>query len=435
MIVTSDDALSESSKVKSKVPRHYIVISRPVKHSDLSPRSELVKGEYESVELIREVPANGEESDGNPVEWIMVTRSDPGGGIPRFMVERGTPGGIVGDVSKFLDWAITKGGDLPEQDSKREEEEIKQANDKPDQGPSPQQQQQQQAQGDQAAAGGGGGFLAAITGVVATGAVAVGSTVSAYIPHWQQEAESESDSESSVDSSDDDHYSTADESTDPHAAGIKTAPRVVSASSPSNTHHARVSSSATNQSTTSFTPNTQSRASTFTPEPVNAVPSAATVTQQLTHPTNSSERDLLKHSQKRLALDSRYTQQTADLDARAQQITSIANESERAKASERHDKDVRKASEKYEKEKRKIEEKRAKGLKKVEEKRRKAVEKDAVVMAQREVVDWKARCESVEQENEVLRRQLAELQGQIAARGVVAGSAVGGGGQQPFVYR
>ncbi|KAL8630776.1 hypothetical protein Q9189_003536 [Teloschistes chrysophthalmus] len=44
----------------------------------------------------------------NPVEWIMVTRSDPGGSVPRFMVERGTPSGIVADASKFIDWACKK---------------------------------------------------------------------------------------------------------------------------------------------------------------------------------------------------------------------------------------------------------------------------------------------------------------------------------------
>lgn len=44
----------------------------------------------------------------NPVEWIMITRSDPGGSVPRFMVERGTPAGIVSDASKFLDWACKK---------------------------------------------------------------------------------------------------------------------------------------------------------------------------------------------------------------------------------------------------------------------------------------------------------------------------------------
>lgn len=44
----------------------------------------------------------------NAVEWVMITRSDPGGSVPRFMVERGTPSGIVSDASKFLDWACKK---------------------------------------------------------------------------------------------------------------------------------------------------------------------------------------------------------------------------------------------------------------------------------------------------------------------------------------
>lgn len=71
---------------------------------------------------IRKAPANadtidtaeGQEDDAesNPVEWIMVTRSDPGGSVPRFMVERGTPGSIVADASKFLDWACKKDHDV-----------------------------------------------------------------------------------------------------------------------------------------------------------------------------------------------------------------------------------------------------------------------------------------------------------------------------------
>ena len=43
--------------------------------------------------------------ESNPVEWTMITRSDPGGNVPRWMVERGTPAGIIGDATKFLDWA------------------------------------------------------------------------------------------------------------------------------------------------------------------------------------------------------------------------------------------------------------------------------------------------------------------------------------------
>lgn len=190
------------------VPRHYMVISRPCKHPDCPPRAGFIRGEYESIEFIREVPAkpkksvsttdlsrlvhthggsssmnkeavlrharqnsaklgmkhaggsetqlggvvNGdmhpasvdhaegrargrtisfaesrginakgealdkaypesdeEDEEINPVEWIMITRSDPGGSVPRFMVERGTPSGIVADASKFLDWACKKG--------------------------------------------------------------------------------------------------------------------------------------------------------------------------------------------------------------------------------------------------------------------------------------------------------------------------------------
>ncbi|EWC48508.1 hypothetical protein DRE_07728 [Drechslerella stenobrocha 248] len=48
---------------------------------------------------------NEEGGESNPIEWIMLTRSDPGGSVPRFMVERGTPGSILRDAEKFLDWA------------------------------------------------------------------------------------------------------------------------------------------------------------------------------------------------------------------------------------------------------------------------------------------------------------------------------------------
>lgn len=42
------------------------------------------------------------------IEWLMVTRSDPGGSVPRFMIEKGTPPGIVNDAGKFLDWVTKK---------------------------------------------------------------------------------------------------------------------------------------------------------------------------------------------------------------------------------------------------------------------------------------------------------------------------------------
>ena len=138
-------------------------MSIPVDHPDAPPRSGLVRGYYESVEIIREIPlvlaksvsttnlldqqqrgksrdrgstigfaesrgpdAKGERIDRkenaadddpetNPVEWLMITRSDPGGGIPRFMVERNTPSSIVQDAVKFLDWACAK-TDFPDEE-------------------------------------------------------------------------------------------------------------------------------------------------------------------------------------------------------------------------------------------------------------------------------------------------------------------------------
>ncbi|KAK6544480.1 hypothetical protein TWF694_001174 [Orbilia ellipsospora] len=76
-------------------------------------------------------PTNDEDADSfyddgetNPVEWIMLTRSDPGGSVPRFMVERGTPGSIVKDAEKFLDWACEKvhEDDLSDDEPEPEEE-------------------------------------------------------------------------------------------------------------------------------------------------------------------------------------------------------------------------------------------------------------------------------------------------------------------------
>ncbi|RMJ25768.1 hypothetical protein PHISP_03373 [Aspergillus sp. HF37] len=105
-------------------PRCWMVVSKPCVHDQIPQRDGYIRGQYESVELIREVATatgTGNEHDGqqtstadadadadadaSPVEWIMVSRSDPGGNIPRWMVEKGTPRSICADTVKFLDWA------------------------------------------------------------------------------------------------------------------------------------------------------------------------------------------------------------------------------------------------------------------------------------------------------------------------------------------
>jgi len=138
-------------------PKQFMLVSRPCEHPECPPRRGFIRGTYESVEVIREVlvpkslrrtrssadmnmgcvdnlgneammravggptrmvsfdgPAGtkvseaGESETEMAIEWLMVTRSDPGGNVPRFLVEKGTPGGIISDAGRFLNWLESK---------------------------------------------------------------------------------------------------------------------------------------------------------------------------------------------------------------------------------------------------------------------------------------------------------------------------------------
>ncbi|KAL1863588.1 hypothetical protein Plec18167_000682 [Paecilomyces lecythidis] len=174
LMITSDKGLEAAGC--EHPPRSFMVISKPCDHPGSPPRDGYVRGQYESVELIREVRSEtselpsspsahrtknlplrsqnkseldvtsrdvpddviqetgrkrgktesavketqksastgtstksgsdeeDEEEYSNTVEWIMVTRSDPGGNVPRWMVEKSTPKSIVADAAKFVNW-------------------------------------------------------------------------------------------------------------------------------------------------------------------------------------------------------------------------------------------------------------------------------------------------------------------------------------------
>ena len=123
-------------------PRHFALISKPVlDHPECDTKPGFVRGTYESVEFIREIPVgeshrlershsspnisavDGSESERHyvhtasivtgemdirlqncPVEWIQISRSNPGGSVPKWLVDRGSPGGMVHDAGKFLTW-------------------------------------------------------------------------------------------------------------------------------------------------------------------------------------------------------------------------------------------------------------------------------------------------------------------------------------------
>ncbi|KAJ5774378.1 hypothetical protein N7457_009274 [Penicillium paradoxum] len=143
LIINSDSGLQVGG---TKQPgRSWVMISKPCDHPDIPHKQGYTRGEYESVELIREIPRKENHSSGsssssqgskkksnsssspdpqrpeihiqncagddedeemNPVEWIMVTRSDPGGSIPRWMVDKGTPKSVGADAAKFINWAV-----------------------------------------------------------------------------------------------------------------------------------------------------------------------------------------------------------------------------------------------------------------------------------------------------------------------------------------
>ncbi|CAG7963211.1 unnamed protein product [Penicillium nalgiovense] len=141
LIISSDSGLQTGG---TKQPgRSWIMISKPCEHPDIRHRQCYTRGQYESVEVIREIPkkdgnwtssstrgskrnsdspssnlqrheglpeqdesGDDEDEEMNPVEWIMVTRSDPGGNIPRWLVDKGTPRSVGMDAAKFINWAL-----------------------------------------------------------------------------------------------------------------------------------------------------------------------------------------------------------------------------------------------------------------------------------------------------------------------------------------
>lgn len=127
------DAVASASGASESHRRSWMMVSRPCEHSRFPPSDRYIRGQYESVELIREIvmpgseqPADSGENESlrarhNPVEWIMVTRSDPGGNIPRWMVEKGTPKSIASDAFKFVQWAVDESGSTtPEREAAEE---------------------------------------------------------------------------------------------------------------------------------------------------------------------------------------------------------------------------------------------------------------------------------------------------------------------------
>lgn len=406
--IVSENALTEESAASDgKIPRHLMVITRPSTHPNAGEREGLVRGWYESVELMREIPSTGEDPEHNLLEWIMITRSDPGGGIPKFMVERGTPGSIVADVPKFIEWAINRDESEDNEDESQADKEVEEANaQKPD--PAASEPDLRRASGqvpatqplshsttelpkrqsveETTAQTGYSSLLGNLTS-------AIGSTVGGYLPQVNGDAHTTS-------------------TTQPPAAAADDTRSEISSTTSSISESGTFASAQDDFSSDDDEDNRD--------RPVSQMSEADLETAK---PRNNHEKELLKLRKRRLALDAKIAKSRED-DAKRTADASSKEESERTKAVEKAEKERKKMEEKYAKEVRQLEGKREKEEKKAKESRekeekqrvekeRKAREKDGMVRVTRERDEARERLEIVEKEREALEAQVRVLLAEV----------------------
>lgn len=486
MFISSDQALSDTSGNDQEIPRHFMVISRPCNHPETPPREGYIRGQYESVEFIREIPrektpqksasttnllaqsnprnrsgstlgreamlrnasknhpqpngssshedltsksednlssgdtrarghtisfdksrgseAKGEsmdipreddENEQNPIEWIMITRSDPGGSVPRFMIERGTPGGIVADASKFLNWACAKdledlfadededGGHKGSHDHDKDLHNYQTnghlAGIEDDSTSTAKQSPQVQAREPEAATSEGGlygmamGASAMVGGFIASHTPAM---ISDHLPTFNQE-----------------------EAQAPEA------------SQESSSRRASVSSFGSASSAGTFASALEGNEDTKDNDVSSQKSTESTVVLKA---AAKQDKELEKLEDKKRKLDGKLSKAREKEMNKKSEDTAKEEEAIR-KAEEKHQKEVRKQEEKYRKEVEKLERKKAREAEKAEEKKRKAEEKDEKLRLSRELEEAKAELDVLRKEKEILRAQVGDLQAENTA--------------------
>jgi hypothetical protein len=422
LILTSDQAMTKMSAAhtsdgQTHVPRSHMILSRPITHPNAPERSGYIRGKYESVELVREIPLSktndnaSNDPELNPVEWIMITRSDPGGGIPRFMVDRGTPSAMLGDVHKWLDWATKYNAEnavstqAPENMEEGEHKvvaadavvtntngEAKVVTTSPPvverprprsaTEPVPQQQE----------------------GVVSHLTQALGAGIDAYAPasvsmymHTYTDgtgAPADDDYDSSSSSSSSDSFMSAEESRR----------MSIVAEDPLNP-------------TKSDSPAGSSQVS---------LASLETLKQQRS--LGHHEKEVLKLAKQREKLDRKLAKKREDEEARLRRARE-SESGEQEKAKERHDREVRKSEEKHRREMEKLESRKDKEARKAQEKRQKRDERDVVSRVTRERDQFRGQMELLRKEVELLHEQVGDLQKENTGMAVKLGKLGGADGE------
>ncbi|KAF1925505.1 uncharacterized protein M421DRAFT_69691 [Didymella exigua CBS 183.55] len=396
LLITSENALSEASKIDSTVPRHWMVVSIPVTHPEAPPRAGMVLGQYESIEMIREIPLTGnDDAETNPVEWIMVTRSDPGGGIPRFMVERNVPSSIVADAIKFLDWACARNDNEPSEASEAGQENTTDA---------PQQSVEAQPRYSLENSNGLG--------------AGVGTSIADRPSSTRRRASHQVVGD--IEPAQDGYLDQLRGAVGGLSAYIPDAMNPM----PQLQRTISSSSSSTASSADSFASATQ-----FTSAPQglpidNTIPTPSTASE-VSVPVNDDShhaRELNSIETKKLQLREKFD---SEREKRSAAVATASQQSQKdiEKAAEKHARDKKKQEEKYAKEMRKLEERREKETKKLLARQQKEADKSKLATAQRERDEARKQKELVDKENKLLKEQVAELQRENTALVVKLGKS------------
>ncbi|KAL2141110.1 hypothetical protein VTI28DRAFT_2800 [Corynascus sepedonium] len=420
---------------KPKRPRQFMLVSRPCEHPDCPPRREFVRGTYESVEVIREVPIerplrrarssidlSRDEPKGMPdgeepmskeamlraakqtvgddsgaqemaVEWLMVTRSDPGGSVPRFMVEKGTPGGIINDAGRFLDWLSSQtreeltGSEQAAvsclQDAQPTEE-LPVGREKPGQLPAnvsaqdhfPNGEMTQHHEGTPGSSSNSSrGIFNILSNALGTASSAVANGVAAFAP---ASIETDGD-ESGGDTDDDDDDDKSDVSNASFTSADEGGAAVAHGASLPGKDDISLRSSPDSAEPGSETPTSQALSRQLTPSSLGR------------SPTNQSRQDkelnklrnrVRKAQEKLERAEARHrrAESEAATDAKSKDKTK-SKEKEKddqalAKLRDKHERETARLEDKYRRELRRLADKRAAGERKAEERRRKAVERE-----------------------------------------------------------
>jgi len=361
LLMSTEDGLSNKSGIEvgaaeKHAPRHFMVVSKPLNHPETPNRANFVKGQYESVELIREIPLHaskarsgeGDDPELNPVEWIMITRSDPGGGIPRFLVDRGTPEAMLGDVTKFLDWACTLNDDeAPASEQQSSEHEVN-GTQTGDETRSP-------------------GIDGTSTDAHATEATAQLEKQTSHAQSGEREYSDDTSDTSSIDS-----FMSAEE-----MRRMSTAPENPDAAKSSDDLSIR----SANSNLSSMDRKNMSQ----------------------------HDKDVQKIMQQRERLDQKLAKKRMAEENRLKQ-SEQKEESERDKAKERMEKEMKKTEDKHKRELEKLEAKREKEARKTEDRRKKREEQNKISQVARERDQARSQLELYRKENELLVDQIESLQ-------------------------